>query len=104
VDGKSGGTDRRVGVYSIDTNIYLDWWIRRYPGDLFPTFRILVEGPIVDSVSLYIASKRSARRRNTSALERLISRDGVPLRDSGVDMDHHERLPLRSPPASQDPF
>ncbi len=23
-------------MYSIDTNIYLDWWVRRYPGDVFP--------------------------------------------------------------------
>jgi hypothetical protein len=33
-------------VYSVDTNIYLDWWVRRYPADVFPTFRQQVEGLI----------------------------------------------------------
>lgn len=33
-------------MYSIDTNIYLDWWIRRYPDDIFPTFKAQVEGLI----------------------------------------------------------
>jgi Domain of unknown function (DUF4411) len=33
-------------MYSIDTNIYLDWWVRRYPEDLFPTYRVNVEGLI----------------------------------------------------------
>jgi hypothetical protein len=45
--GTSYGTSRRVGMYSIDTNIYLDWWVRRYPEDIFPTYRIQVEGLIV---------------------------------------------------------
>lgn len=30
-------------MYSVDTNIYLDWWERRYPDDLFPTFKTHVE-------------------------------------------------------------
>jgi hypothetical protein len=30
-------------MYSIDTNIYLDWWVRRYPEDIFPTYRSQVE-------------------------------------------------------------
>ena len=30
-------------MYSIDTNIYLDWWVRRYPEDIFPTYRAQVE-------------------------------------------------------------
>jgi hypothetical protein len=33
-------------MYSIDTNIYLDWWVRRYPEDIFPTYRSQVEGLI----------------------------------------------------------
>ena len=33
-------------MYSIDTNIYLDWWVRRYPEDVFPTYRLQVEGLI----------------------------------------------------------
>ena len=33
-------------MYSIDTNIYLDWWVRRYPEDIFPTYRLQVEGLI----------------------------------------------------------
>ena len=33
-------------MYSIDTNIYLDWWVRRYPEDVFPTYRAQVEGLI----------------------------------------------------------
>jgi Domain of unknown function (DUF4411) len=33
-------------MYSVDTNIYLDWWERRYPGDIFPTFQAQVEGLI----------------------------------------------------------
>jgi Domain of unknown function (DUF4411) len=33
-------------MYAIDTNIYLDWWIRRYPADVFPTFRAQVEALI----------------------------------------------------------
>jgi hypothetical protein len=24
-------------MYVIDTNIFLDWWVRRYPSDVFPT-------------------------------------------------------------------
>src|SRR5580704_12734167 len=30
-------------MYSVDTNIYLDWSVRRYPDDLFPTFTAKVE-------------------------------------------------------------
>jgi hypothetical protein len=33
-------------MYSVDTNIYLDWWVRRYPEDIFPTYRVQVEGLI----------------------------------------------------------
>lgn len=33
-------------MYSVDTNIYLDWWERRYPADLFPTFKDKVEALI----------------------------------------------------------
>ena len=33
----------------IDTNIYLDWWVRRYPEDIFPTYRAQVEGLIAAS-------------------------------------------------------
>jgi hypothetical protein len=33
-------------MYSIDTNIFLDWWVRRYPEDIFPTYRVQVEGLI----------------------------------------------------------
>ena len=34
-------------MYCVDTNIYLDWSIRRYPEDLFPTFTRNVEDLIV---------------------------------------------------------
>lgn len=30
-------------MYSVDTNIYLDWWERRYPGDVFLTLTAHVE-------------------------------------------------------------
>jgi len=30
-------------MYSVDTNIYLDWWVRRYPEDVFPAIRIKIE-------------------------------------------------------------
>lgn len=30
-------------MYSIDTNIYLDWWVRRYPEDVFPSVRGQIE-------------------------------------------------------------
>jgi len=33
-------------MYSVDTNIYLDWWERRYPDDLFPTIKTHVEALI----------------------------------------------------------
>src|SRR5438128_7475481 len=33
-------------MYSIDTNIYLDWWVRRYPDDIFPTYCGQVEALI----------------------------------------------------------
>jgi len=31
-------------MYSVDTNIYLDWWVRRYPEDVFPNVRKQIEG------------------------------------------------------------
>lgn len=33
-------------MYIVDTNIYLDWWDRRYPGHLFPTFQSRVDALI----------------------------------------------------------
>lgn len=33
-------------MYSIDTNIFLDWWIRRYPSDVFPSVKGSMEGLI----------------------------------------------------------
>ncbi|HBR17088.1 MAG TPA: hypothetical protein DD725_05705 [Deltaproteobacteria bacterium] len=30
-------------MYSIDTNIFLDWWERRYPPDVFPALKQSVE-------------------------------------------------------------
>ena len=30
-------------MYSVDTNIFLDWWARRYPPDVFPGVRANVE-------------------------------------------------------------
>jgi hypothetical protein len=30
-------------MYSIDTNIFLDWWVRRYPIDIFPTIQTKIE-------------------------------------------------------------
>jgi len=30
-------------MYSVDTNIYLDWWVRRYPEDVFPSMRTNIE-------------------------------------------------------------
>lgn len=35
-------------MYSIDTNIYLDWWVRRYPEDVFPIVRAGVEGLVAN--------------------------------------------------------
>ena len=30
-------------MYSFDTNIFLDWWERRYPPDIFPALRTCME-------------------------------------------------------------
>ena len=30
-------------MYSVDTNIFLDWWVRRYPEDVFPSLRGQIE-------------------------------------------------------------
>ncbi|MCL4547027.1 MAG: DUF4411 family protein [Bacteroidetes bacterium] len=30
-------------MYSVDTNIFLDWWDRRYPPDLFPSVKKAIE-------------------------------------------------------------
>jgi len=30
-------------MYSIDTNIFLDWWVRRYPADVFPSVQSRIE-------------------------------------------------------------
>ncbi len=35
-----------MAVYSVDTNIYLDWWERRYPSDIFLSLTAQVEGLI----------------------------------------------------------
>lgn len=35
-------------MYSIDTNIYLDWWVRRYPEDVFPIVRAGIEGLVAN--------------------------------------------------------
>lgn len=40
--------DGRVAVYSIDTNIYFDWWTRRYPNDVFPSVRKCIEALVGD--------------------------------------------------------
>lgn len=34
-------------MYSVDTNIFLDWWVRRYPEDVFPSIPSRVEALIV---------------------------------------------------------
>ena len=50
MDPASGGRGRRIieckMTYAIDTNVYIDWWCRRYPDDIFPTIRVKVEGLI----------------------------------------------------------
>jgi hypothetical protein len=33
-------------MYSVDTNVYLDWWVRRYPEDVFPSVRTHIEALI----------------------------------------------------------
>ena len=33
-------------MYSVDTNIFLDWWVRRYPDDVFPSIRTKIESLI----------------------------------------------------------
>ncbi len=30
-------------LYSIDTNIFIDWWVRRYPTDVFPSVKKAIE-------------------------------------------------------------
>ncbi|MBI5675092.1 MAG: DUF4411 family protein [Nitrospirae bacterium] len=30
-------------MYSIDTNIFIDWWVRRYPPDIFPCVQMRFE-------------------------------------------------------------
>src|ERR1700688_313057 len=31
-------------MYCVDTNVFLDWWERRYPSDVFPSVAINVQG------------------------------------------------------------
>lgn len=31
-------------MYSIDTNVFIDWWVRRYPPDIFPGVQERFEG------------------------------------------------------------
>ena len=31
-------------MYSVDTNVFMDWWIRRYPPDVFPSVQKAMEG------------------------------------------------------------
>jgi hypothetical protein len=33
-------------MYSIDTNVFLDWWVRRYPTDVFPSIQTKIEALI----------------------------------------------------------
>lgn len=30
-------------MYSLDTNVFMDWWIRRYPPDVFPSVQKAME-------------------------------------------------------------
>jgi Domain of unknown function (DUF4411) len=39
-------------MYSLDTNIFLDWWERRYPPDVFPAVRNQMEG-LVNAQKLF---------------------------------------------------
>jgi predicted nucleic acid-binding protein len=34
-------------MYSIDTNVFIDWWQRRYPPDVFPSLRMRIEELVV---------------------------------------------------------
>jgi hypothetical protein len=36
-DRRPGQARHRKTMYVIDTNIFLDWWVRRYPADVFPS-------------------------------------------------------------------
>ena len=40
----------------MDTNIFLDWWVRRYPADVFPSVQTKIE-------ALIVAGKRVAVTR-----------------------------------------
>ena len=31
-------------MYSIDTNVFIDWWTRRYPPDVFPSVQRAIDG------------------------------------------------------------
>jgi hypothetical protein len=35
-------------MYCIDTNIFLDWWARRYPPDVFPSVQVQIEALITN--------------------------------------------------------
>jgi hypothetical protein len=45
-------------MYSVDTNIFLDWWVRRYPDDVFPSIRTRIESLI--AAGKWIAVERVA--------------------------------------------
>src|ERR1043166_6734814 len=43
-------------MYSVDTNIFLDWWVRRYPEDIFPSVRGQIEALIASG--RWVAAER----------------------------------------------
>jgi hypothetical protein len=55
-------------LYSVDTNVFMDWWIRRYPPDVFP-------GVLKEMERLVAAGKLFAPERVREEIERYGSRE-----------------------------
>ncbi|MBI4810824.1 MAG: DUF4411 family protein [Ignavibacteriales bacterium] len=36
-------------MYSVDTNVFIDWWERRYPPDVFPSIQKAIEQLIISN-------------------------------------------------------
>lgn len=57
-----------TNVYSVDTNVFMDWWMRRYPPDVFPSVQKAIE-------NLAASGKLFASERVREEIEASASRE-----------------------------